>query len=502
MLLLVKAAVLTWLIINGAIGLSPDEAQYWTWSQVPDWGYYSKPPGIAWEIWFGTELYGNSLLGIRAPSVVLGFCLPLAVYALAKACRYKTQCAFWAAIILACSPLGILGSFLAITDTGMILFWTLAYAVIALALSKEMTPHYYLVGFCIACGALFKWPIYLIWSFVIGMLPFYPSLRSKHLIGGILVSLLGIIPSFIWNASHHWVTMRHVFHSVQGSKPGTLTLLGGNFLDFLAAQAALLSPILFILLLIAFVFLIKKSSEIPPQGIFCGLSALVILGMMLSLSLFKKVQGNWADFAYPSAIVFMSWYCLEKTAWGERWIKGGVALSLAATAMAFAIPFVQSNNLMPQVQIAYKANPFKHNLGWKALEQELLKVQYNPEEDFLFSNKYQTTSILSFYGPQKKRAYFFNISDVRKNQFTYWPSMADEQLGKTGYFVLIENIPHLDAHIKEIDAYSSLLAPYFDSVEFLGVKPLFYAYGQVAKAALIYRASGYNGKTPPETEKY
>ena len=30
--------------------LGPDEAQYWYWSQHPAFGYFSKPPLIAWAI--------------------------------------------------------------------------------------------------------------------------------------------------------------------------------------------------------------------------------------------------------------------------------------------------------------------------------------------------------------------------------------------------------------------------------------------------------------------
>ena len=40
------------------LDLSGDEAYYWDWGRNLDWGYYSKPPGIAWlmapaiwEIW-------------------------------------------------------------------------------------------------------------------------------------------------------------------------------------------------------------------------------------------------------------------------------------------------------------------------------------------------------------------------------------------------------------------------------------------------------------------
>ena len=34
--------------------LYPDEAQYWLWSRTLDFGYYSKPPVIAWAIWATT----------------------------------------------------------------------------------------------------------------------------------------------------------------------------------------------------------------------------------------------------------------------------------------------------------------------------------------------------------------------------------------------------------------------------------------------------------------
>src|SRR5436305_10277301 len=35
--------------------LYPDEAQYWWWAQTPDWGYFSKPPLVAWIIWLTTR---------------------------------------------------------------------------------------------------------------------------------------------------------------------------------------------------------------------------------------------------------------------------------------------------------------------------------------------------------------------------------------------------------------------------------------------------------------
>ena len=37
-----------------------DEAQYWFWSQNLDFGYYSKPPMIAWVLRIFTALAGSS----------------------------------------------------------------------------------------------------------------------------------------------------------------------------------------------------------------------------------------------------------------------------------------------------------------------------------------------------------------------------------------------------------------------------------------------------------
>ena len=43
------------LLRTAAVAISPldlgvDEAQYWLWSQSPDFGYFTKPPLIAWII--------------------------------------------------------------------------------------------------------------------------------------------------------------------------------------------------------------------------------------------------------------------------------------------------------------------------------------------------------------------------------------------------------------------------------------------------------------------
>jgi 4-amino-4-deoxy-L-arabinose transferase-like glycosyltransferase len=77
------------LIFTTYIELYPDEAQYWLWSRKLDFGYYSKPPMIAWVIHLTTALGGNSEPFVRllAPILHLGSALWSIVLCQVLSCR-------------------------------------------------------------------------------------------------------------------------------------------------------------------------------------------------------------------------------------------------------------------------------------------------------------------------------------------------------------------------------------------------------------------------------
>lgn len=464
-------------IVYSGIGLGPDEAQYWTWSKQLDWGYYSKPPGIAWIIWLGTQIFGDTELGVRFGSVVLGTLIPVALYYAARANGLKENTCFWAALIMALTPLGIMSTLLAITDVGMILFWTIALAFVLYYYANDLTPNYYILGALLMGGALYKWPIYFFWLIVVGIAIFLPGWRKLSLLGGVLISLLGLLPSLWWNYSHDWVTFRHVLSTIKSATPQEAAK--GNLLEFVGAQMGLLSPILFVLLVLAFIhFFRNPNKQMAPVA----LSAFVPLALGIFLSLFKKILGNWCVFAYPSAILLLAWYLCERVSWGQLWLKIGLALSLVLCLLMLLSPL--------------KTRVFKHNVGWENLEASLLQAGYDPQNDFVFGDKYQTTSLLSFYGPQQKRAYFLNINGTRKNQFSFWPGMETEQVAKTGFFVVTENAPHTSKIDPEYIVRQ--LSDYFSEVEFAGKYPLI----SEKKEAFIFKGKAYNGKLPKEVLLY
>jgi hypothetical protein len=489
-LLLLKALFVIAFLSSETLGLGPDEAQYWTWSRLLDWGYYSKPPGIAWQIASATSIFGQTELGVRFFSVVFSFLQAIVVYFIALRSSLKTETAFWCALAMGFSPIGVLGSLFAITDGGFLLFWSLACLELVSALQINKNPSPIKTGLLIACGALFKWPIYSFWIIYIicAYSLFSERNRSKFFIG-VLISLLGLLPSLFWNMKHDWATFRHVGATLQGGSASSIA--SGNPLEFLGSQIALLSPILFILTALATLQFFNQYRSINPAVKTMGSTFFIGFFFFFGLSFIQKIQGNWSLAIYPPAIILIGWFTEKNLVW----LKRGVYLSIALlTLVAVTLSF----SLLP-----YKMNPFKHNLGWSHLNSSLYLAGYNENSDFLFSDKYQTVSQISFYNSNQKRAYFMNLNGIRNNQFSYWPGLPEEQLGKTGYFIWIENAPHFAKESeKRKEEYFLELKKYFSEVEFKGEYALIIDRGNILKGMQVFKCSQYNGKNPQKVNLY
>lgn len=502
-LLAVFLAVKTLLLVCCAnlshIDLGPDEAQYWTWSKNLALGYYSKPPGIAWLIAAAKIPLGDTAWGVRTAALLLGILLPLAMYSLSRKADLPEKTALASAWIIACIPVGFLASLFATTDAPYIFCWIGAMAFLAEAIHTNKTPNY--VGFAlwIAVGALFKWPIYYLWVFALLGTVLYSSWRSRKMLLGIGISLLGLLPSLLWNLNHGWATFKHVSATVQG---GSVAVAKGNIAEFLGSQAALLFPVLFVMLFPAFYHLWRHRSEAPKALIFfSSLSALALVGFTL-FSIKQKMQGNWSLFTVPGFILLLSWYLMERVESGKKILAISLGTSVFLCFAGLLIPFLGSEGLLSSAYHRY--NPFRHNQGWHELGDILVKHGYNPEHDYIFSDTYQNVSELYFYGPQQKRTYFLNLQGRRKNQFSYWPSIELEQQNKTGYFVWIENSPKWQKSYSEaIEKYKKILPKYFEQVTMLGVEAVGGDEEHSVKGMIIFKCSNYHGSLKElDTENY
>ncbi|MEJ0097338.1 MAG: glycosyltransferase family 39 protein [Bauldia sp.] len=82
------------------VDLDVDEAQYWDWSRELAFGYFSKPPLIAWVNAGASLVCGESVACIRAPAPLFYFGTSLLIYGTTRV-LYGATAAFWAGLTVA-----------------------------------------------------------------------------------------------------------------------------------------------------------------------------------------------------------------------------------------------------------------------------------------------------------------------------------------------------------------------------------------------------------------
>src|SRR5262245_30791391 len=90
-------AARVWVLQLTPLTLQADEAQYWAWSRTPDFGYFSKPPLVAWAIAGTTRMFGDAEWAVRLAAPVAHGLGALALYALART-MYGAAAGFFAGL--------------------------------------------------------------------------------------------------------------------------------------------------------------------------------------------------------------------------------------------------------------------------------------------------------------------------------------------------------------------------------------------------------------------
>src|SRR6478672_10285310 len=142
-------------LIATPLQLYPDEAQYWWWAQVPDWGYFSKPPLIAWIVWLTTR-FSDAEWAIRIASPLLHAGTALIVFGIGRI-AYDGRVGFWSALIYATLPGISYSSGLISTDVPLLFCWAVALYAFLRARDDENWRRPLLCGVALGVGLLAKY---------------------------------------------------------------------------------------------------------------------------------------------------------------------------------------------------------------------------------------------------------------------------------------------------------------------------------------------------------
>ncbi|RLA98244.1 MAG: glycosyl transferase family 39, partial [Deltaproteobacteria bacterium] len=135
--------------------LAPDEAYYWLWSKRLSWGYYSKPPLVAWLIRLSTSLGGDTPFFVRLGAPIFSFISSLALFYFAKG-LFGPRVGFWAFLLSNLTAASPVGAMIMTIDAPLIAFWGLTLLFLLPAL-RGKGAFWYLSGICLGLGLLSKY---------------------------------------------------------------------------------------------------------------------------------------------------------------------------------------------------------------------------------------------------------------------------------------------------------------------------------------------------------
>ena len=379
------------------IELSVDEAQYWHWSQNLDFGYFTKPPFIAWTIALSTNLFGNEEWAVRLFSPIIHFSIAIILW-------ITTQFAFGlkagriAALLWIFTPAASLGSFIISTDTPLLLFWSLALLFIFKTFKDNSYISASFAGASIGLAFLSKYAALYFFILLILWWLIYDkgkALTLKKLLVVLITSIMIAAPNLYWNYSNDFVTASHTISNANLSE---IIINYTNVIDFLSSQLLVFGPIIFLL----YLFIIFNSFFKNQNLSLLGMLSLPIIALIIVQSFLKIANPNWAVTAYISATLMISAYAIiQKHKMLRLLTKFGLFINFVLSL--FILKITLTGSFYP---IQLKSDPMRKNLGFEALSTQIKKTfDKNQISKLVFINRGEITR---FY-------YYLNKID---NKFT------------------------------------------------------------------------------------
>ena len=134
-----------------------DEAQYWIWSENLDFGYYSKPPLLAWVIRIVTILFGSSFEVLKTIPVGIYFFTSYVIFLITYELYQNKNLAILTAISFYLMPAVSFSSFLLSTDILLVFFWSLTLLFLLKIRKNPTLINFFILGVFLGLSFLAKY---------------------------------------------------------------------------------------------------------------------------------------------------------------------------------------------------------------------------------------------------------------------------------------------------------------------------------------------------------
>lgn len=332
-----------------------DEAQYWAWSRELAWGYFSKPPFLAWMIAATGPLCGSAEACVQAPSTISWAITTLAVSA-AAATLGGRKAAWWAGLGVLLAPGAAFSARIASTDAPLLMFWALAVLAVVRLRAGGSVIWLALLAVSFGLGLLSKYAmIYLLPCLAIAALIDPDSRRTLQRPAVWLALAAGLLifsPNLVWNVLNSGVTFQHTADNARGEGLG---LDIGSGLEFIAAQFLLAGPVAMAVVAIA---AYRASTLSRDERLMLALS-LPVLAALTLLAFLGRAHANWAATALIAVWILSG---LLFTCWRLKvWPVAGLIVGLALQGLLLA------GDAGPDRLGGLGSRPYQQVRGWSDL---------------------------------------------------------------------------------------------------------------------------------------
>ena len=395
-----------------------DEAQYWIWSEKLDFGYYSKPPFLAWIIRLFTSLFGSGFVSLKFIPLVFYLLTSYVVYFLTLELYKNRSLALNASITFYLLPSVTISSFILSTDVILIFFWSLSLLMLLRIRANANLINFLLLGIFLGLSFLAKYAaVYFLLSLIV-FLFFDKKLRNifkKNIFYSLIfcfTCFVVFLPNIFWNINNGWITLNHTSDNVGLERVAFHPLNGA---EFLLTQALMLGPIL----VLCFFFFIKKVKFNFQEKFLLSFSVPIFLIVLIE-SILVRANANWAAVGLIGLFIYFlnHVYCNSKK----------ILFISNFFNLALCLAFLMLITISAPLSVFDRINgvsDFSNSLS----KTHLLQKKYLVIEDRLLysSIKYQLKeskkTILTPYSPGDEIKSHFHLSNplppLFKNDFIY-----------------------------------------------------------------------------------
>jgi 4-amino-4-deoxy-L-arabinose transferase-like glycosyltransferase len=389
--------------------LYPDEAQYWWWAQNLDWGYFSKPPLIAWIIWFTTGL-SDAEWAIRLASPLLHASTAMVLFGIGRR-AYDARVGFWSAIACATLPGISYSSGLISTDVPLLFCWAVALYALLRTLEDRDWRWPVLCGVALGVGLLSKYTmLYFVLGAIVAALSEPKARRLVLSARGAAILALGLLilsPNLIWNANHGWPTLAHTEANANWSNARYSI---GKAASFIAGQFGVFGPLMMAGWIGALWRL--RSSAFRDEGtlILPAFSAPVLILITIQ-SFISEANANWAAPAYiaavPLAVATLLRWWNARALWLSLAIAGAAMLALWIAALDPAL-----------AEYVGEGNAFKRQEGWRELGHAIAaEARRAPYDAIAATNRSLLAELLYYAQPRTVPIRAWDSSAIPSDHF-------------------------------------------------------------------------------------